>query len=116
MLFEYATRVAGFDVVNNNRRTLPPEARIRDNNRLPVRADLQVLQERAERCNVFTQLLVSQNLVSGQVDRDNACRPRTVIAMVDRPEPVESVNRDTKRCIKTAPIVSVGRGRVPMRR
>ena len=79
------------DVVDDDRRFLAPEARVRDNNRAAVRADLQVLQERPGRRDVFRKALVVNQFSAIEIETQQPWAAKAVISMIDGPQAVEAV-------------------------
>ena len=92
MAFEHPARISAFHVVHDQCRGLPPEARVRNDDRTPVLRDTQVLQVRTCRRDIVRQHLVAKDGIALEIEGQDARVTQPVVAVVDRPQPVLSIN------------------------
>jgi hypothetical protein len=88
------------DVVHDQRRALTPEARIRNDDRAPVAADLQVLQIRTCGRDGFGEKLVVNQFARRKIECEQTRGAHAMVAMVYGPEAVLPVNRDAQHRVE----------------
>ena len=69
---------------------------------LAVGTDLQVLQERPERSDIFGETMVVNQISAVEIESEQARGTQAMVAVVNRPQSIESIHSDAEYGVKQA--------------